>query len=226
MIDPGVFLAALGIVILEMSEASAVAITISAEARSAGPIFFTILGIIVVMIPAVFIGQGISHLPIFLVRIVSAILLLYFAQRLAKSARRSMKFQKMKNFPKSEKETPGEKGVSYTAFSVGAVEAFEAAIVLVALFPESFGSTAYGIIAGIAVVIIFSFVLRRSIRKLKQGIMKVAVSSILFTFSAFWFVESVVSISDLFLVPLFVLFFALVYIFSTRGLADAKGQPA
>ncbi|MEM0155854.1 MAG: hypothetical protein QW597_04545 [Thermoplasmataceae archaeon] len=224
MINLGVLLAALGIVILEMSEASAVAITISAETGGVGPILYTVLGIFVVMVPAIFIGERISYLPIFLVRIVSALLLLYFAQRLAKSARRSMKFQKMNNFPKSEKETPGKKGVSYTAFSVGAVESFEAAIVLVALFPESFGSTAYGIIGGLIVVVVFSFVLRRGIRKLKQGIMKVAVSSILFTFSAFWFAESVVPISDLLLVPLFVLFFVLVYIFSTSGLTDPKDR--
>lgn len=218
MLDPGVFLAALGIVVLEMSEASAVAITISTESGTIAPIYYTVLGVIVVMVPAMFAGDGISYLPLFYVRIISAILLLYFAQRLAKSARRSMKFQKMKNFPKSEKEAPGERGVSYTAFSVGAVEAFEAAIVLVALFPENFTSTTYGVLFGVVVVVIFSFVLRRSIRKLKQGIMKVAVSSILFTFSIFWFMESVVTISDLFLIPIFALFFVLVYYFSTRGL--------
>ncbi len=220
MVNPGIFLAAMGIMLLEMSEASAVSMALSADAKNSLPFVAAVLGIFAILIPATVLGKEIELFPIFYIRLVSAILLLYFGQRLMKSARRSMKFQYMKNFPKSHKEEPSEKGINTTAFLVGATEAFEAAIVLVALFPQGFDSTIYGAILGGVIVIFGSILLRTQIRQIKQAIMKVGVASLLLTFSLFWFIETVKVISDLFLIPFFIIFFIIVYEYSIYGLKN------
>ncbi|MCL4345093.1 MAG: hypothetical protein M1496_01860 [Candidatus Thermoplasmatota archaeon] len=224
MVNPGIFLAAMGIMLLEMSEASAVSMALSADARSARPFVAAILGIFVVLGPATVLGKEIAVFPIFYIRLASAVLLLYFGQRLMKSARRSMKFQYLKHFPKSQKEEPREKGVNTTAFLVGATEAFEAAIVLVALYPQGFISTIYGAIFGGIIVILGSFILRTKIRQIKQAIMKVVVASLLLTFSLFWFIESVIVINDIYLIPIFLLFFVLVYEYSIYGLGNLVSE--
>lgn len=218
MISIGIFLAAMGIMLLEMSEASAVAMALSADSKNAIPFLATTIGVFIILVPATLLGREIEIFPIFYIRLVSAILLLYFGQRLMKSAKRSMKFQYLNNFPKSHKEEPSEKGINSTAFLVGATEAFEAAIVLVALYPQGFASTIYGAILGGIIVIAGSFILRTKIRKIKQAIMKVTVASLLLTFSLFWFIESVVTINDIYLIPMFIGFFILVYEYSIYGL--------
>ena len=222
--DLAIFLAAMGIILLEMSEASAISMTLSVESKSNVPLLAASLGVIVVLIPTSIVGSAISLLPILYVRLVSATLLLYFAQRLAKSAKRSMKWQHMKSFPKSHKEEKKDTGIVLTAFTAGVIEAFEAAIVLVGLYPQGYDSTLIGIVVGVVLVIVFSIVLRSQIRKVKQAIMKVVVSSLLLAFSAFWYIECVKVISDLLLIPLFMLFFALVYLYSTYGLKDMKTE--
>ncbi|MGP6207619.1 hypothetical protein ACNF42_06290 [Cuniculiplasma sp. SKW3] len=220
MINLGIFLAATGIMLLEMSEASAVAMALSAESKNILPFLATIIGVFTILVPATLLGREIEILPIFYIRLTSAILLLYFGQRLMKSAKRSMKFQYLKNFPKSHKEELAEKGINTTAFLVGATEAFEAAIVLVALYPQGFTSTIYGAILGGIIVIMGSFILRPKIRQIKQAIMKVTVASLLLTFSLFWFIESVRSINDFYLIPIFIGFFVLVYEYSIYGLKE------
>lgn len=218
--ETAVFLAALGITVLEMSEASAVAMALSSGFSTSKPYFLAAGGVLVVMIPTAIVGNLVSMFPLFYVRIFSATFLLYFGIRLARSARRTQKFSR-KGFPKNHHEE-AEKGVSFTAFSVGAVEAFEAAIVLVALYPESYSSTVLGLIFGVVVVIAASYILRNQIRKVKQATVKVAVSAILLSFSAFWYIESVTLISDFFLVPIFIAFFIIVYEASVAGLPERE----
>ena len=219
-IDPAIFLAAMGIILLEMSEASAISMSLSVDAKSSIPLLAASLGVVTVLIPTAFIGSAISLLPLIYVRLISATLLLFFAQKLARSAKRSMKFQHLKNFPKSHKEEPKDSGVSLTAYTAGVIEAFEAAIVLVGLYPENYTSTVIGILVGVVLVILFSILLRSQIRKVKQAIMKVVVSSLLFSFAAFWYIETIREIDEIFIIPIFILFFLLVYYFSTMGLKE------
>ncbi len=199
-----------------MSEASAVGIALHADSGNLVPFYAVALGVITVMVPTAVIGNFISYFPLFYVRIFSATLLLYFGLRLMKSARRSMKFQRI-GFP-SSKEEESTKSIASVAYSVGLVEAFEAAIVLVALYPESYDSTLIGFFVGVIFVIFAAYILRNQIRKVKQGSMKVAVSALLLSFSLFWYIESVVAINDLFLIPIFIGFFLFVYYISTRNL--------
>ena len=101
------------------------------------------------------------------------------------------------------------------------LEELEAAIVLVALFPENYDSTLIGLVIGIVAVVAAAYILRSQIRKVKQANMKVAVSALLLSFSLFWYIESVRTISDLLLLPFFAGFFLLVYYYSTRNLPPA-----
>ncbi|MEM0157177.1 MAG: hypothetical protein QXN26_03810 [Thermoplasmataceae archaeon] len=220
LVEPAILLAAMGITLLEMSEASAVALALHGDSRSNIPFYAVAFGVIVIILPAALVGNFIALFPLFYVRIASATLLLYFGQRLMKSAKRSMKFQRI-GFPPGKHAETGRSVVS-TAFSVGVVEAFEAAIVLVALFPENYDSTLIGLVSGIVVVIVAAYILRGQIRKIKQADMKVAVSALLLSFSLFWYIESVRAISDLFLLPFFAGFCLLVYIYSARNLPPAS----
>lgn len=217
----GVFLAALGITLLEMSEASAVGIALYADSKQKLAFASVVLGVLIIMIPTAVAGNFIALFPLFYVRLASATLLLYFGIRLIRSARRSMKFQRMKSSFKKEERI---KGIFSTGVSVGAVEAFEAAIVLIALFPESYDSTFIGLIIGACLVVGFAYLLKTQVRKVKQASMKVAVSALLLTFASFWYIEAFKSINDLFLVPFFVVYFLVVYYIASYKIPKAVGD--
>ncbi|MDG6988821.1 MAG: hypothetical protein JRN21_05780 [Nitrososphaerota archaeon] len=211
-IDPGILLAALGITMLELAEAAAVGLALFAESGRYAAFLYVAAGTAVVFLPTFLVGDLVSYLPLLFVRLVGAVLLLYFGQRLARSARRSVVRSRTTGFPTEA----FEKGLMYTGFSVGAVEAFEASIVLVGLIPENFGSATVGFVAGVAVVAVATFVLRSQVRKIKQANMKVVVSGLLLTFSAFWFAEALVAVNDLLLIPLFAVFAVAVHQFANR----------
>jgi uncharacterized membrane protein len=213
-LDPSVFLAALGITTLEIVEAAAVALALYGESRKRMAFLYVASGIIVVLVPTLVLGDVISLLPIIIVRLVGAFLLLYFGLRLVRSARRTVL--------KGRKGDRGgtedyEKGLFYTGFSVGAIEAFEASIVLVGLLPENYFSTILGLLAGMVIVAISTFILRNQVRKVKQASMKVIVSALLLSFSIRWFIESVYpSLSGFALIPLFAAFVLIIYWVANR----------
>jgi uncharacterized membrane protein len=211
-VDPAIFLAAMGITLLEISEASAVGLAISSEGGNK-VFLYVALGVLIVLVIAFAVGQQMARLPIVYIRIVAGVLLLYFGLRLTRSARRAV-LRSRSSVP--YKEEGIEKGVFYTAFSVGLVEAFEAAIVLVALIPNNFYSTLYGMTLGLVVVVLGTVILKSQVRKIKQANMKVVVAALLLSFSVFWFAEAVITVSDLWLVPLFIIFGLAVYFFAHR----------
>ncbi|MCL4450490.1 MAG: hypothetical protein M1386_04150, partial [Candidatus Thermoplasmatota archaeon] len=186
-VDPAIFLAAMGITLLEISEASAVGLAISSEGGNK-VFLYVALGVLIVFVIAFAVGQQMARLPIVYIRIVAGVLLLYFGLRLTRSARRAV-LRSRSSVP--YKEEGIEKGVFYTAFSVGLVEAFEAAIVLIALIPNNFYSTLYGMTLGLLVVVLGTVILKSQVRKIKQANMKVVVAALLLSFSVFWFAEAV-----------------------------------
>ncbi len=215
--DLGIFLAALGITLLELTEAAAVGLALYADSRDAKAFLYVSLGVLVIMIPTLVVGKAISLLPVFWVRIIAATLLLYFGIRLARSARRSaLRALQAKMQGAKPPEEHYEKGIMSTGFTVGAVEAFEAAIVLIALIPISFSSAILGTLAGIIVVVVGTYILKEQVRKLKQAVMKVFVSALLLTFSSFWYLESFINLNDLVLIPLFIVFSVIVYSFAYK----------
>jgi uncharacterized membrane protein len=218
-IDIGVLLAALGITMLELAEAAAVGLALFAESGRYAAFAFVAAGSVVVFLPTFLVGGLVSLLPVVYVRLIGGVLLLYFGLRLARSARRSVVKSKTTGFT-TEKF---ERGLMYTGFSVGAVEAFEASIVLVGLLPANFGSASIGFAAGILVVVVATYVLRTQVRRVKQANMKVVVSGLLLTFSSFWFGEAVLELNDLLLIPLFLVFAYGVYRFANRHVPNAAG---
>ena len=220
LLDPGILLAAMGITVLELSEAAAVGLALFAESGKASAFLFVTAGTIAVFAPTFLIAGLISLLPIVYIRLVGGVLLLYFGLRLARSARRSV----IKNRTTGFQSEKFERGLMYTGFSVGAVEAFEASIVLVGLLPANLGSASIGFAAGIGVVVIATYILRTQVRKVKQANMKVVVSGLLLTFSVFWFGETFVELNDLLLIPIFLVLAFVVYRFANRRLNGSFGR--
>ena len=219
-LDPAIFLAALGITTLEFTEAAAVGLALYAESGKHAAFLYVALGSLAVLIPTVLIGSLIGLLPAVYVRLVAAVLLLYFGLRLTKSARRAV-LSARRGGSHAEHF---EKGIMATGFSVGAIEAFEAAIVLVGLLPIGFVATLGGLTTGIALVVIATYLLRAQVRKVKQADSKVVVSALLLSFSAFWFGEVIFSPPDLVLIPLFGGFALAVYLFANRPSPPAVAE--
>lgn len=217
MFDTGIFLAALGITTLELVEASAVGLALYADSRRATAFLFVALGAVVVLIPTFLAAGLIALLPILYVRLVGGVLLLYFGLRLTRSARRSVVKSRTTGF---QQET-FERGLIYTGFSVGAVEAFEAAIVLVALLPNNYASASIGFSLGVVVVVVSTYVLRTQVRRVKQANMKVVVAGLLLTFSTFWFGETFLQLNDILLIPIFLVYAFAVYMFANRSVPGA-----
>jgi len=221
LLDPGILLAALGITMLELAEAAAVGLALFAESGKAVAFMYVAAGTAVVFVPTFLIAGLVSLLPVLYIRLVGGVLLLYFGLRLAGSARRSVVKGKTTGF---HGET-FEKGLMYTGFSVGAVEAFEASIVLVGLLPANLESASIGFIAGIVVVVFATYILRTQVRRVKQANMKVVVSGLLLTFSAFWFGETFAELNDLLLMPIFLVLSLVVYWFANRSVdGDVRGR--
>lgn len=213
-LDLGILLAAAGITLLELAEAAAVGLALFAESGKGIAFVYVAAGTVVVFVPTFLAADLISLLPSLYVHVVGGVLLLYFGVRLAKSARRSVVRSRTTGFP-----VEGfEKGLMYTGFSVGAIEAFEASVVLVGLLPENFASASGGVAIGVAGVVVATYLLRSRVRRVKQANMKVVVSGLLLAFSSFWFGEIVTGLNDLLLVPLFLIFALLVYWFANRPL--------
>ena len=211
--DPAIFLTAIGITTLELTEAAAVGLALFADSGRYTAFLFVALGVIAVMIPTFIVGSAIALLPLVYIRVVGGVLLLYFGIRLVRSARRSVLKGRAGGYAKEE----FVRGIMYTGFSVGAVEAFEAAIVLVGLLPNNFASTSLGLTGGVVIVVIATYILRSQVRRVKQANMKVVVSALLLSFAVFWFGEAVIVVNDLALIPLFVVFVLVVHSIANRG---------
>lgn len=207
-IDLPVFFAALGIILLEISEAAAVGLALYGE-YGAKSFLYVALGVIPVLVAAFFVGVYLEAFPVLLIRFIAAFLLLYFGIRLVRSARRSYKREKMGNQNFKEEFS---KGVVYTGLTVGAIEAFEASIVLVALIPIDYSSALFGTLLGLLAVLIAAYILRTQVRKVKQSTMKVVVSALLLSFGTFWLLESFVVVQDYYLIPFFLGYFTVVYV--------------
>ena len=211
--DPAIFLAALGITVLELVETAAVALALHAHSGKNAVYLYAAIGTAVVFAPMFILGSLITLLPDALVKLTAGVLLLFFAQRLTKSARRAV----LNARKGSQYHEQFHRGTMATAFSIGAIEAFEAAIVLVGLLPNGFQPTVLGMASGMVGVVASTYVLRDRVRKVKQADMKIAVAALLFSFATFWLGEALTPLTDLILIPLFVFFVIVVYKFANRA---------
>ena len=219
--ESAIFFAALGITTLELVETSAVALALHAHSGKDSVYLYASLGTIIVFIPMFVVGGLFALLPDVIVRLTAGVLLLYFGQRLARSARRAILNARS---GKTHHEDFHGSTIA-TAFSVGAVEAFEAAIVLVGLLPNGFQPTVFGMGAGIVIVVVSTYILRDHVRKVKQADMKIAVSALLLSFASFWFGEALTPLNDLVLIPFFLVYILVVYAYANRSSPRAVAAP-
>ncbi|WP_069806667.1 hypothetical protein [Vulcanisaeta thermophila] len=204
--DVGVFTAAFGISLLELSEAGAVTAIYQGIYRGVRPVLYSIAGVLLVLIPTFTIGQYITYLPLDYVLAASSVILFYFGYRLLRSARRAFKHAKRGG-------SGEERGDVAVVFTVSAIEAFEAALVLIALIPRSYTSTLMGTLLAALIVIILTTLIRDRIARIRLPHLKFALSALLFSLGTLWALEALgLELTDIILIPLFLAYLGLNYL--------------
>jgi len=203
----GVFFAALGISLLELSEAGAVTAIYQGLYRGFRPVLYSLAGVLLVLIPTFTVGRYIVYLPLDYVLAASAVILFYFGYRLLRSARRY--FKGMNKGGGGEEE----RGDLAVVFTVSAIEAFEAALVLIALIPKSYASTLMGTLIAAAVVVVLTALIKNQVARIRLPHLKYVLSSLLFSLGTLWAMEATgLEITDLVLLPLFLTYLGINYL--------------
>jgi uncharacterized membrane protein len=203
----GVFFAALGISLLELSEAGAVTAIYQGLYRGFRPVLYSLAGVLLVLVPTFTVGRYIVYLPLDYVLAASAVILFYFGYRLLRSARRY--FKGMNKGGGGEEE----RGDLAVVFTVSAIEAFEAALVLIALIPKSYASTLMGTLIAAAVVVVLTALIKNQIARIRLPHLKYVLSSLLFSLGTLWAMEATgLEITDLVLLPLFLAYLGINYL--------------
>jgi len=203
----GVFFAALGISLLELSEAGAVTAIYQGLYRGFRPVLYSLAGVLLVLIPTFTVGRYIVYLPLDYVLAASAVILFYFGYRLLRSARRY--FKGMNKGGGGEEE----RGDLAVVFTVSAIEAFEAALVLIALIPKSYASTLMGTLIAAAVVVVLTALIKNQVARIRLPHLKYVLSSLLFSLGTLWAMEATgLEITDLVLLPLFLAYLGINYL--------------
>jgi len=203
----GIFFAALGISLLELSEAGAVTAIYQGLYRGFRPVLYSLAGVLLVLIPTFTVGRYIVYLPLDYVLAASAVILFYFGYRLLRSARRY--FKRMNKGGGGEEE----RGDLAVVFTVSAIEAFEAALVLIALIPKSYASTLMGTLIAAAVVVVLTALIKNQIARIRLPHLKYVLSSLLFSLGTLWAMEATgLEITDLVLLPLFLAYLGINYL--------------
>jgi len=201
--DVGIFLAALGISLLELSEAGAVTAIYQAAYKGWRPTLYSIAGVAAVLVPTFIVGKYIVLLPLQYVLGVSAVILFYFGYRLLRSSRR---------YFKGIRKTGEEKEGVGVVFAVSVTEAFEAALVIVALIPKSYFSALSGTLIAGGSVVALTIALKDQIAKIRLPHLKFVLSSLLFSLGTMWGIEIFMDMSELFLLALFVAWLGINYV--------------
>ncbi|KUO80977.1 MAG: hypothetical protein AT718_10875 [Vulcanisaeta sp. JCHS_4] len=203
----GVFFAAFGISLLALSEAGAVTAIYQGIYRGFRPVLYALAGVLLVLVPTFTVGRYIVYLPLDYVLAASAVILFYFGYRLLRSARRY--------FKRAAKGGGGEeeRGDLAVVFTVSAIEAFEAALVLIALIPRSYASALVGTLIASAIVIVLTVLIKDQIARIRLPHLKYVLSSLLFSLGTLWAMEAIdLEITDLVLIPLFLAYLGINYL--------------
>ncbi|BDC17172.1 hypothetical protein [Acidianus sp. HS-5] len=203
--DIAVLLASLGISILELSEAGAVAVIFNGIYKNSKPYIYGLAGVLTVLIPVFTLGKYIVLLPLEYVLVVAGIILFYFGYRLIRSARRYFKGIKI-----AHKEE-GEETLT-TVYVVGFTEALEAGLVILALIPQSYISALTGTLLASIIVIALLFILKAQIMKIRVPHLKYVLSALLFSLGSLFFGEAFFNADEIYLGIFFVIYLGVNYI--------------
>jgi Ca2+/H+ antiporter, TMEM165/GDT1 family len=213
---PAVIVAFL-ITVLELTEVVAIVFAVSADQVSMRPVAEGALsGVALVSVLAIVFGAAVAAYPHAYLLWASAVVLAAFGVFLFRSTLRS--YRRAAAAAAGATPPPAHAALLQFGggFSAGAVETTEAAIVLLALTAAGFGYSALvGAVAGGIVLAAAASLVRERIRKVKVPWLKLAGTSLLFTFAIFWSGEAAGVAwpgGDLILVPLVV-----VIAFGVRG---------
>jgi Ca2+/H+ antiporter, TMEM165/GDT1 family len=217
--------------IVELTEVVALVFALSADHHTiAHGAAGAVSGIAVVGVVALAFGAFLIAFPKEYLLWASAIVLTGFAVFLFRSTLRSYRRSRANQTPPIQAQSPGRGSLQFAGgFSVGAVEATEVVVVLLALAAAGYGFSAIvgAVAAGVGLVVATAVVQQR-IRRIKVPWLKLGANSMLFAFAVFWAGEALGIAwpgSDLFLIPLFVLGLVLVRGAVELGLRRAP-QPA
>ncbi len=202
--DIPIFLAAMGISILEMTEASAIAVIFYGIYHTPKSYFYAVAGVATSLIPLLIAGKFLILLPLHYIAVGAAIILFYFSQKLFRSARRSIKGTKKK---KEEKE----EGL-ITVYTVSLIEGLEASLVVVGLMPFGYFSALSGVGAAVFVVIALTYAMKERVMRIRVPQLKLVLSALLATIGTFWLLEVGLDLSEIFAIPIFLFYIALTQI--------------
>lgn len=215
------------ITVVEMTEVVAVVFAFGAD-RGAyrHGVLGAIAGTGVVALVALAAGAALLSLPHAGLLWGAAAVLFAFGLFLFRSTLRTYRRQRSAGSPGAHPPTEGPKARADVlqfagGFSVGAIEAIETVIVLIALAAAGYGGSAVvGSLLGGAVLVGAALVVHQRIRRIKVPTLKLGATSMLFTFAVFWGGEAAGVAwpgSDLALVPIF-----LAALLVVRGLLAAR----
>ncbi|HEV2166905.1 MAG TPA: hypothetical protein VGS23_08035 [Thermoplasmata archaeon] len=185
------FLAALVITIVEMTEVAAVVFALGSDGQSLGHgAAGAVAGTGVVAFVAVGFGALLVALPQSYLLWGASILLFAFGVFLFRSTLRSYRRSR------AAATTPGQAAHAVGdarvlqfggGFAVGAIEATEAVIVLIALAAAGYGFSAIvGALVGGAALVVAALLVHQQIRRIKVPTLKLGATAMLFTFAVFW----------------------------------------
>ena len=215
-------IAAFLITVVEMTEVVALVFALSADHRSVRPgVLGAVAGTTTVALVALGLGAAILALPRTWLLWGSAGVLTAFGVFLFRSTLRS--------YRRARQAAAGAPVASHPpvvlfagGFSVGAIEALETVIVLLAIAAAGHpGSALVGSLVAGAVLAVAAALVHERIRRIKVPVLKLGATSLLFAFAVFWGGEAAGYPwpgQDLILVPLFLI--ALVLVRGAIGLAD------
>jgi Ca2+/H+ antiporter, TMEM165/GDT1 family len=140
----------------------------------------------------------------------SALLLTGFGVFLFRSTLRTYRRARAGSAAGTAPAGTGHSAVQFAGgFTVGAIEATEAVVVLIALAAAGYAfSAVVGAVSAGVVLVIATALVHERIRRIKVPLLKLGATSMLFTFAVFWAGEAAGVNwpgSDLFLIPLFVI---------------------
>ena len=199
------------ITLLEMTEVVALVFALSADHHTvAHGASGAVSGTAVVACIALGFGALILAFPHDDLLWASAIVLLGFGVFLFRSTLRTYRRTRLGPSPAPVGHSRERSAVQFAGgFSVGAVEATEAVVVLLAIAAAGYGFSAIvGAVSAGLVLVVATALVHERIRRIKVPLLKLGATSLLFTFAVFWTGEALGVAwpgSDLILVPLFVL---------------------
>jgi uncharacterized membrane protein len=208
-VDLGAVVVALVVTVLELTEVVALVFALSADASTVahGALGAT-SGVAVVAVIALGAGAALLAVPHAVLLWASAVVLVAFGIFLFRSTLRTYRRARAAATSAPAPARPHGAVLFAGGFTVGAVEATEVVVVLLALTAAGEGQAAIlGSVAGGVLLVVATALVHERIRRIKTAWLKLGATAMIATFAVFWAGEAIGFAwpgADLFLVPLFV----------------------